>query len=169
MMRSAPEARHGRELAVLGAALGLLLLACGSRVPPAGPASAVDASPSPIVAPAPTPDPAALDVLHGWLAAQNAGDLEAAAAFFANGARLGPDPAHLVVANTAKEVIAVLEPTARCHHEIVTTHFEEATLIAQVNISGEACPFLAAGETSHEIEIPLQIVDGKIICTCRPT
>jgi hypothetical protein len=111
-------------------------------------------------------DPAALGVVRGWLDAQNAGDLEKAATFFAPGARLGGSG--LVTTHNVAEIVAVLEPLAVCHHEIVGARSMAGAIFVAVELSGPNCTFLVGGETTHEIEIPVQIADGKIICTCPP-
>jgi hypothetical protein len=111
-------------------------------------------------------DPAALSVVRGWLDAQNAGDLEKAATFFAPGARIGASG--LVTTHNVAEIVAILEPLAVCHHEIVGVRSVAGAIFVAVELSGPNCTFLVGGETTHEIEIPVQIADGKIICTCPP-
>jgi hypothetical protein len=128
--------------------------------------SAASPSPAPTASVAASVDPAALNVVRGWLDAQNAGDLEKAATFFAQGARLGGSG--LVTTHTVAEIVAVLEPLAVCHHEIVGARSVAGAMFVAVELSGSNCTFLVGGETKHEIEIPVQIEGGKIICTCPP-
>jgi hypothetical protein len=111
-------------------------------------------------------DPAALSVVRGWLDAQNAGDLAKAATFFASGARLGGNG--LVTTHSVAEIVAVLQPLSACHHEIVGVRQTAGAIFVAVALSGPTCTFLEVGETTHEIEIPVQIEGGKIICTCPP-
>jgi hypothetical protein len=133
-----------------------------------GPTSTLSPSlaPSPTTGLAASVDPAALSVVRGWLDAQNAGDLEKAATFFAPGARLGGNG--LVTTHSVDEIVAVLEPLAVCHHEIVQVRQGAGAIFVAVKLSGPKCTFLEVGETTHEIEIPVQIEGGKIICTCPP-
>lgn len=152
------------------AVVALLVAAC------AGPAVAPASVPSvdaPTVAPtlprataAPrTADPNAETAIRGWLEAQNAGDLELAASFFALGARIGPTPDRLVTTNSLAEVVEALGETSVCHHRIDSIATLGATSLVEATISGDACPFLQGAE-ELSIQIPVQVANGKIICTC---
>ena len=152
------------------AAVALLLAACTPQLPaaPSGstpPVQATGGAALPAApTPAPTTDPAAADVIQGWLEAVTARDYERAATFFAPGARIGDKS--LVVANTRAEIVAAVRETPPCDHSITATHGDGLTVWVHVEISGVECPFVAFGESSHGILIPVQVVNGKIICTC---
>ena len=109
-----------------------------------------------------TADPNAETAIRGWLEAQNSGDLELAASFFASGARIGSTP---VTTNSVAEVVEALRPTSVCHHEIESIATQGATSLVEVTISGDACPFLQGAE-ELTIQIPVQVANGKITCTC---
>ena len=147
------------NLATLG--LMLVLVACGG---PTVTGTATTSPPSP--APAPTVDPAAFDVVRGWLDAQNAGDMDKVATFFAPGARVG-SAGQLLVTNSPAEVIAALGEAPKCNHVIKSMDAVGRTVFAEVDLSGAECPFVPAGEASYGIQIPVLVADGKIICTCR--
>jgi hypothetical protein len=151
-------------------ALALLLAACTGQpsiapsaaatpnLPTAGPS--IPAEPSP----APSTDPAAAVAIAGWLDAVSARDYERAATYFAPGARIGDRS--LIVANTTDEIVSALRNTPPCDHAVTTMHDDGLTIWVEAEISGDVCPFVDPGESSHGILIPVQVANGKIICTC---
>ena len=150
------------------AALGLTMLVLGACAGPAasGPATTSPSTSPASPAPAATLDPAAFDVVRGWLDAQNAGEMDKVATFFAPGARVG-SAGQLLVTNSPADVIAALGEAPKCQHVITSMDAVGRTVFAEVEISGAECPFLPAGEASYGIQIPVVVADGKIVCTCR--
>jgi hypothetical protein len=144
------------------------MLVLGACATPSATGNATTPAPSPArtLGPAATVDPVAFDVVRGWLDAQNAGDMDKVATFFAPGARVG-SAGQLVVTNSPAEVITALGAAPKCHHTITSMDAVGRTVFAEVQISGAECSFLPAGETSMGIQIPVLVVDGKIACTCR--
>jgi hypothetical protein len=164
--RDRPHRRRGLFRHVIGVVPSRLRGSDGGVQPKPAVTSTASPSLAPTTSAPASVDPAALGVVRGWLDAQNAGDLEKAATFFAPGARLGGSG--LVTTHNVAEIVAVLEPLAVCHHEIVGARSMAGAIFVAVELSGPNCTFLVGGETTHEIEIPVQIADGKITCTCPP-
>jgi hypothetical protein len=146
----------------------LAATACtASPAPSTGAAVEVTPVPaSPGITATPRDDGAAFAAIRGWLDASNAGDLEKAATFFAPGARVGTSPELLVETHSTSEVVAQLHEAARCLTQIGSMRADSGTIWVDATISGPDCPFLQAGETTHGILIPVQVVDGLITCTC---
>ena len=137
--------------------------------PASSPGVAVQVTPaprSPGVTATPRDDGAAFAAIRGWLDAANAGDLEKAATFFAPGARVGISPDRVVERHSPSEVVAELRETDGCLTRIDSMRADARTIWVEATISGPDCPFLQAGEATHGILIPVQVVDGLITCTC---
>jgi hypothetical protein len=158
-----------RSSSVFLLVIAALAAAACTASPASSPGAAVEvtaAPASPGVTPTPRDQAAAFAAIRGWLDAANAGDLEKAATFFAPGARMGISPERVVERRSTSEVVAELHETDGCLTQIDSMRAHAGTIWVDATISGPDCPFLQAGETTHGILIPVQVVDGLIMCTC---
>jgi len=148
-------------LALALVAMGGGLLACGQSAPssPAG-TGPMGTGPAPSLAANASLDPAAVAAIRGWFDAANAGDLEKAATYFAPGARVGTSASRLVAASSVADIVAFLRETDGCQTTIDSMRQDAATIWVEATISGAACPYLQAGESTHGIQIPVQVVNG---------